>query len=352
MASAPPGTLPLSGSFWSDIRLAYGLLPVVTLLERRGIEVAPLLAAAGIDRFGLMDPSYTIAIDRELDLMHGVIRALGDPEASLDLAREYRVTGFSVLGLAMLACDTPLQILRLMLRYPRLAWGVVDCEIRQRRGDIEIDLRAPPRVGAAEPFLAERDLACAFVIIEEVQTAPLRVRHVQFRHDCRGDPDTYDAFFGCAVSFGAECNRVVIPAEVLNQPMPHANTALRTFYEAQCARMSRDLEQPFRFADAVRSRLERSAVVPDLGALAAAFYMTPRTLQRRLAAEGVSFTDLLRRVREQRAEQLLTETTRGMDSIAAELGFGDAVAFSHAYKRWAGEAPQQRRRRAGAVPVD
>lgn len=345
MRAAPP--LLLRGSFWSDIRLAYGMLPTTSLLERRGIDPGPLLAKAGIDRFGLMDPAYTISIDQELTLMRGVMRALGDPAASLDIAREYRVRGFSVLGLAMQACDTPLQILRLLLTYPRLAWGVFDCRMTLDRHAFEVELTAPRALGAAEGFLAERDIACARVIIDEVMEAPFRFEAVHFRHDCASDPVVYRDFFGCDVRFGAPRHRVVADSVAISQRMPHADGIMRAFYEAQCERMSRDLEQPFRFADSVRSRLRRSEAIPDLAGVAQSLFMTPRTLQRRLAAEGVSFSDLLREVRLQRADQLLDESTRSMGSIAAELGFSDAVAFSHAYKSWTGHPPQARRRAPG-----
>lgn len=338
----------LRGSFWSDIRLAYGLLPMTSLLEQRGIDTTPLLAKAGIDRFGLMDPAYTISIEQELTLMRGVISALDSPAASLDIAREYRVRGFSVLGLAMQASDTPLQILRLLLSYPRLAWGVFDCTLRMDRRALHVELTAPRELGAAEGFLAERDVACAKVIIDEVMEAPFRFEAVHFRHTCTTDLQVYRDFFDCDVVFRAQQHKVIARSDAITQQMPHANGTMRAFYEAQCERMSRDLEKPFRFADSVRSRLRRSEAIPDLAGVATSLFMTPRTLQRRLAGEGASFSELLQDVRRQRADQLLDETVRSMGSIATELGFSDAVAFSHAYKSWTGHAPQTRRRPARA----
>ena len=88
----------LRGSLWSEVRLAYGLLPTLTVLESLSIDPLPLLERAGIERFGLMDPAYTISIQQELGFMRTVVRALGSPSHSLTLAREYRLRGFSVLG--------------------------------------------------------------------------------------------------------------------------------------------------------------------------------------------------------------------------------------------------------------
>lgn len=336
----------LQGSMWSGIRLAYGLLSSVNLLERHGIDPVPLLARAEIDRFGLMDPAYTISIEQELAVLRGVAKALEAPAVSLLLAQEYRLRNFSVLGLAMQCCDTPMQLFGLLLTYPRLAWGVLDCSTEWGRSTLSLVFSAPPGIGGIEGFLVERDLANARVILDEVMQEPAAFETVEFRHDCDSDPSLYEAFFRCPVRFGAPRHAVTVRQPALTTPLPHANPALRTFYEAQCARMSGRLEQPFSFGEAVRGRLARSSPIPALPQLAAEFYMTPRTMQRRLAAEGASFSDILREVRQQRAGRLLDDTPRDMEGIAAELGLSGAVAFSRAYKQWTGEAPQQRRLRA------
>jgi len=330
----------ITASLWSEIRLAYGLLPVTTLLNKQGIDPGPLLDKAGIARFGLMDPAYTISVDQELAFMRVAIQALPDPAASLRLAEEYRLRGFSVLGLALQCCTTPLQMLTLILRYPRLAWGVFDCELRMDAQEMRATLLSHHALGHDEGFLAERDIACALAFIDEALEAPFPFRQVSFRHACRGDPAIYEAFFRCPVRFNSEQHSIVCSVEAMQRPLPHANATLQAFYEAQCERMSKNMEQPFRYAEAVRTRLLRSSPIPDLPEIASRMYLTPRTLQRRLASEAASFTDLLREVRRQRAEQLLAETRRSMESIATELGFSDAVAFSHAYKLWTGAAPR------------
>lgn len=333
----------ISGSMWSEVRLAYGLLPMLNVLDRHAVAAESMLERAGIARFGLMDPAYTIRIEQELGFLRAAIRAMPDPALSLELAAEYRLRGFSVLGLAMQACRTPLHLLGLMLKYPRLAWGVCNARIELGAHALTAELTPPAALGTVGGFLAERDLACALVIVNEALQAPFGFERLEFSHPCRGDPAAFEDFFRCPVSFGKQRTVIVVGAAAARQPLPHANDTMLAFYEAQCESMSRQMDRPFRYADALRARLLRSTPIPDLNQLAAQMFMTPRTLQRRLATENASFTVLLRDVRRQRAEQLLVETRRSMEGIAAELGFSDAVAFSHAYKAWTGQAPRQRR---------
>ncbi len=330
----------LQVSLWSSIRLAYGLLPVITILGRHGINADRLLEQAGIDRFGLMDPGYTISIEQELSFLNAVLRAIPEPTLSLEMARAYRLRGFSVLGLAMQASATPLQMLQAIIRFPRLAWGMFDGHLTVAESTVSICFLPQPRLGAAEGFLVERDIACALVLIEEATESSYPFQSIRFRHRCAGDPAVYEDFFGCPVAFEAEKSEFLVSREAAEQPLPHADPTICAFYSAQCERMSKGMDQPFRYADAVRNRLLGSTVIPNQTALAQSMFMTPRTLQRRLQAESTSFSELLREARHQRADQLLTESQLGMEQIAASLGFSDAVAFSHAFKSWTGRSPQ------------
>lgn len=326
-------------SLWSPIRLAHGLLPVVSMLERHAIEADRILERAGIDRFGLMDPAYTISIEQELNFLKAVIRALPNPAMSLEMAQEYRLRGFSVLGLAMQSASSPLEMLQLLAGYPRLAWGMFDGQLDIAADVSRIHFLPQPRLGAAEGFLLERDIACALVLFEEASEAIFPLQSVSFRHQCATDVQIYEDFFHCPVHFGADRNELLSATEVIQQPLPHAEPTMCAFYSAQCARMSKDMEQVFTYTEAVRSRLLANTEVPDLERLAKSMFMTPRTLQRRLKTEDVAFSDLLQQAREQRAQQLLRETDMSVEQVAGRLGFSDAVAFSHAFKSWLGQAP-------------
>lgn len=326
-------------SLWSDLRLAYGLLPMKTFLERRGISANEWLDRAGIARFGLMDPSYTISIEQELAFLQQLPRFLPAPASSLQLAGAYRLRGFSVLGLAMQASASPLAMLQLITRFPRLAWGMFDGTLCVDAHWVTIEFEANSRLGSAQGFLIERDFACALVVIEEALGFKLPVASVCFRHRCPGELHRYQDFFGCPVQFEADRNQIRSRREDMLQALPHSDPTICAFYSAQCERMVSDMDRPFRYSEAVHARLLGSSTMPSLETLAATMLLTPRTLQRRLQAEGGSYSDLLRAAREQRASELLADPALGLEQVAARLGYQDAVAFSHAFARWHGVAP-------------
>jgi len=82
-----------------------------------------------------------------------------------------------------------------------------------------------------------------------------------------------------------------------------------------------------------------------LAGAAAALNLPPRTLQRRLAAEGASFAGLLDEVRRELSLRLLADPVTSIAEVAFALGFGDQPAFHRAFSRWQGSTPGEYRHR-------
>jgi len=84
---------------------------------------------------------------------------------------------------------------------------------------------------------------------------------------------------------------------------------------------------------------------PDIHLTAKLLGMSVRTLQRHLAAAGVTHEVLVGRARFATAAALLQETNTKVLDIALDLGYSDHAHFTRAFRRWAGCSPQEYRRR-------
>lgn len=85
--------------------------------------------------------------------------------------------------------------------------------------------------------------------------------------------------------------------------------------------------------------------------VAQALHMSDRTLRRRLAALGVSYQDILNRLRYDRAQFLLQNSQCSIHEIASRLGYSDASNFGHAFRQWSNMSPRQYRRQMSSPPV-
>jgi AraC-like DNA-binding protein len=69
--------------------------------------------------------------------------------------------------------------------------------------------------------------------------------------------------------------------------------------------------------------------------------MSERTLDRRLAEEGVTFNAILQQLKASLAVRYLEEDGIPTSRIAWLLGFEEANSFSHACRRWTGKSPRE-----------
>jgi AraC-like DNA-binding protein len=88
-----------------------------------------------------------------------------------------------------------------------------------------------------------------------------------------------------------------------------------------------------------------------LDAVALGLSLSPRTLQRRLAAEGRPFQQLLDATRRQLAAQYLRDVSLSLTEVAFLLGYAEQSSFSHAHRAWHGCSPQAWRSRMAADPA-
>ena len=79
--------------------------------------------------------------------------------------------------------------------------------------------------------------------------------------------------------------------------------------------------------------------------IAAELNMSDHTFQRRLAAEGTSFTELVDDTRRELAQHHLADRRVTLAEIAYLLGYADQSTFFRASHRWFDEAPGEYRTR-------
>ena len=79
----------------------------------------------------------------------------------------------------------------------------------------------------------------------------------------------------------------------------------------------------------------------NLDSVASNLHISPRTLNRKLKQESVSFRRLFDKYRLELSLTLLNQNDGNITYVAHELGFSDSSAFSRAFKNWTGHSPTE-----------
>jgi AraC-like DNA-binding protein len=88
---------------------------------------------------------------------------------------------------------------------------------------------------------------------------------------------------------------------------------------------------------AIKSQLREG--YPSINVASEIAQIPVRTLQRRLAKDNVTYSQLITRIRYEKAVDLLKNSPLKMIEIAYELGYEDPAHFTRAFKRWTGISP-------------
>jgi AraC-like DNA-binding protein len=179
-----------------------------------------------------------------------------------------------------------------------------------------------------------------------IRVFPIKARFV---HRRKYVPAEFLEFLGTNVEFGASADLIAFPESIKNAPVVSADPYLHNLliaYLEQALVLRGNRRSSF------RSKVENEIVPmlphgkPRAENVAQQLGTSRRTFARRLAEEGLSFSELLERLRFDLAKRHLADRDLSISEIAWLLGYQEVSAFTHAFKRWSGRTPREARRAA------
>ena len=236
-------------------------------------------------------------------------------------------------------------------RYWRLVWG--DPYVVRYSGDEAAAVLTP--VGPTRPYTQAKidmELASLLAFGRRFTGAHIVPRRLTLTLIAPAWRARYEDVFGCEVRFSAAENALVFARSDLERPLLSRNAEVAELMaggaEAALGRVRAEGVQ-LRAGRVIDRLLQGDE--PTLAGVAAELCMSERSLQRKLAAEQLSFTDLLDARRKAAAERYLAAGGATADEVAFLLGFATPSSFFRAFKRWTGLTPEGWRRQARPAAV-
>ncbi|MEH3021702.1 MAG: AraC family transcriptional regulator [Pseudomonas oryzihabitans] len=321
---------------------------VSLVLQQLGADTparaAALLAGSGLQLDDLEQPQRLITLAQEQRVIANAL-PVAPPELGLLLGWRLRVSGYGLLGYALLSAPTLGAALQAALAHQGLLGAYFTLRL-ERHGEW-VWLRADdhPFAPELERCNAECCLASLRAICCDLVGAPLPLTQVAFRHPAPAYRERYGDCFGRApLAFEAPFNGLAFPATWLGHGLPLADAVTHRDALQQCERLAPEQDRQRALLARIRTLLSAElAAPPSFEALARRLGMAPRSLRRHLQAAGSGYQQLLDELRFARARDLLAQERLPIYRIAEVMGFSETASFRHAFRRWSGQSPRDYR---------
>jgi AraC-like DNA-binding protein len=315
------------------------------------VDPATLRSATGFDPACADDSDARIPLALETALWDEAARQSGDEAFGLHAAERLSIGAFGVFDYVLRTAPTLGAMLERLSRYNRLAHDAAVISVAPR-GEVTRLEHALRGAGATQSrHAAEFTLAAIVVGGAQISGAPLRPLAVHFRHPVPATEYVtaeHARLFGVAPRFGMAVNALELDRATVSRPCPAADPVLSQVMERYAEALLAARPDP---SESVASRVRRQIAADlstgeaSLASVAHKLRMSERSLQRRLADEGVTFDALLDDLRRELALRYLADPKLAIAEIAYLLGYSDPSPFHRAVKRWTGTTPRALRQR-------
>jgi len=155
--------------------------------------------------------------------------------------------------------------------------------------------------------------------------------------------ETHSSYFACPIRYCAPCDQLILSASDIDLPFLEHNAEMLQMMTPGLTAAIRAIEAPVGLCEQVIEVLKRALADgrPSLQHLAGELLQSERTLQRRLASEGTTFSALLNEARREVGFHLLADTGLELKEVAYLLGYEDVNSFHRAFRQWEKISPSQ-----------
>jgi len=315
--------------------------------QQAGIACEPLLREAGLTLAQIEDRAARVPVRSQVRLLELAAAALPDEFLGFHLARDYDLRELGLLHYVLASSETLDDALQRATRYSTTVNEGLSLKYVERN-DVAVAFHYVGIARHSDRHQMEFAVTTVIRACRELTGRHLLPHRVQFTHRRDEDHSEISAFLGVDVEFGASSDEIAFPRTIRDLPVVSADPYLSNILigyceEALARRVKRD--------GAVRSAIE-NAIAPLLphgkarvDEVARRLGLSPRTLARRIASEGLTFGGVLDKLRCDLAQRHLRDSNLSISQIAWLLGYQEVSAFTHAFKRWTGMTPREMRAR-------
>jgi AraC-like DNA-binding protein len=301
-----------------------------------------LLLGQGLRRTQLQDPYDCVPMSRYIGLLEDAAEQLGRPLLGCELGLTMKPNDIGALGILFTTSGTIGDAFRRMAAFLVTLQGSTVSGLAEEGDEVSWVYQLSDPALWPRRQDTELTLGASCQLVRTGFNPRWAPRAIHLEHADCGQRAALEKLFRAPVLFGQPSNRIVMARADAERLYRHEDSGLIAVLE----RHLRDLMPEQESREETLRQQVRSAITIFLGhqpvtlqSIASELGLSPRTLQRRLAAIGTSLQALVREHRQKVARHHLESGRLPCAQIAEALGYADSTVLWRAMKGWTGQAP-------------
>jgi AraC-like DNA-binding protein len=310
-----------------------------------GIPSSATLTGTGLSPATLLHGKCKTSMQQHVTALSNAMDLTGDRLFALRAGSRAHLTAFGIVGYALWSSGTLREALSVAREYAPLLNFKCGPTLSVEGSAAILRFTEPGGLSIDETELSvEFELAKVLTFLRDLQIPHFQPSCVRLLSSCAEHHSRAATLLACNDIGKDTVAQIRFDAAWLDHSLSQANPCTHKACLEACNQLLEAQDSHFDLASSVRSILANaSTAIPTLPEVASTLCMSARTLRRRLDLMNTSYSQLLDDVRKTLAIRYVTSTGLTTEIIAEKLGYSDAANFSHAFKRWTGQAPRQYR---------
>lgn len=319
-------------------------LHLVPLVARWNVTEDELLGPLGLSREALEAPGARLSLPEVERLVAHARELTAEPGLPLFFGMAMRISAHGWLGFAALAAPTVRAAIEIAVRFAPTRTDALSLRLDVSGNEARFVLEERASLGSVRDAV----LLALVVGIEQIGRAITGADlpgRAELAFPKPAYVDRFQELGAKKLVFDRPENALVFDAALLDLPLTMGDPQAMRLATDACEDELRRLARERALTRRVREVMWGDDRFLSVDEAAQRLAVSSRTLKRRLADEGTSYSELVEDERRSRADALLADPGLSVEQVADRLGYSDLANFTRAYRRWTGRTPAASRRR-------
>lgn len=331
----------------SELVPVFWLSHLVDHFGRDTPHVTAALAEIALDSARLSDAELKLEQHQEAHFLNSMSLRREDPVLGANAGMHLDVRQTTLLSYVLFNSQNLDHALQNLVRFLPLMRPASNVTMTQTQDTVRVRFDNRNKAVLVNAQYMEFSVAMLINALRRASESAVSPRTVTFCHDRSHGQDKVRKLYGCPVTYSEPVTVVSLRLADLTRPVVHRDPNLyREVFRYGRLLLEANAPEPATLEDLVRDYIAQhmTRTPPTMEETAEALGLSARTLARRLARVGTTYSALRDTLRIAAARDMLSDTDIALAEITYLLGYSDQSAFGVAFKRATGHTPNQFRR--------